>query len=363
MRRTAVINEAGLRGLLGRVCETTRLLAPVKRGKASFDFEAVTDPSKVVFDYVRTVMPPKKAIWPTRDAILAFDLPKNKASAVLDETPFVLFGIHACDLKAVNQLDWAMGQRNEVTDAHYLARRKAATIIGMECLPDEYCFCTSVGSCETREGADLFLTPLGDGRGQAPGAARSQSPSYFVEVLSEKGEALTKQASGLRDATSKDEAAARAFIEKKNQSTTLKINGQMTELPDLLDAQYHGEAFQATALRCYSCGTCTNVCPTCFCFDMDDQVDLLLQAGQRGRTYDSCQFQDFAVVAGGHNFRRERADRVRHRWFRKFVYLLREHGEPFCIGCGRCSKSCTAGISLVDVLNSVLGEARKEAVR
>jgi ferredoxin len=96
---------------------------------------------------------------------------------------------------------------------------------------------------------------------------------------------------------------------------------------------------------------------------MDDQVDLLLQAGQRGRTYDSCQFQDFAVVAGGHNFRRERADRVRHRWFRKFVYLLREHGEPFCIGCGRCSKSCTAGISLVDVLNSVLGEARKEAVR
>jgi sulfhydrogenase subunit beta (sulfur reductase) len=68
-------------------------------------------------------------------------------------------------------------------------------------------------------------------------------------------------------------------------------------------------------------------------------------------------------VAGGHNFRGERTDRVRHRWFRKFVYLLREHGMPFCIGCGRCSSACTANISLVDVLNAVIAEARNPSVR
>jgi sulfhydrogenase subunit beta (sulfur reductase) len=349
MRRTAVISESGLRELLGRVCEKSRLMAPVKRGKSSYDFDWVDDPSKVVLDYVRTVMPPKKAIWPTRDAVLEFDLGKKEASAVLDETPFVLFGIHACDLKGVNQLDWAMGQRHGVPDPHYLARRRAATIVGMECMPDEYCFCTSVGSCETREGADLFLTPIG--------------ASYFVEVLTEKGAALAKDAAGVREASGDEAAAAKGFVEKKKQSTTLKIDAEMAELPGLLEPRYHTEAFESTALRCYSCGTCTNVCPTCFCFDVDDEVDLLLQGGSRQRKYDSCQFQDFAVVAGGHNFREQRTDRVRHRWFRKFVYLLSEHGEPFCIGCGRCSKSCTAGISLVDVLNSVVDEARREVTR
>lgn len=347
--RTAVISDQGLRELLGRICATGRLMAPIRRGKNSFDFDWVSDPAKVVFDYVRTVMPPKKAVWPTRDTLLELDLTDQQAGPVLDERPFVLFGIHACDLKGINQLDWAMGQRHGVPDPHYLARRRAATIVGMESMPDEYCFCTSVGSCETREGADLFLTPIG--------------ASYFVEVLSEKGEALVKQAPGLREATGDDAAAAKAFVAGKKQSTTLKINAEMAELPDLLEPRYDTEVFASTALRCYSCGTCTNVCPTCFCFDVDDQVDLLLQGGTRQRTYDSCQFQDFAIVAGGHNFRGERTDRVRHRWFRKFVYLLREHGTPFCIGCGRCSTACTANISLVDVLNSVIGEARKEAAR
>jgi len=349
MRRTAVISESGLRELLGRVCEGTRLAAPVKRGKTSFDFDWVVDPSQVVLEYVRTVMPPKKAIWPTRDTVLEFDLAKRQASPVLDGAPFVLFGIHACDLKGVNQLDWAMGQRHGVPDPHYLARRKAATIVGMECMPDEYCFCTSVGSCETREGADLFLTPIDRG--------------YFVEVLSEKGEQLLKQAPALPDASGGEAAQAKAFLERKKQSTTCAINSEMAALPDLLEASYDSLLWDAVARRCFSCGTCTNVCPTCFCFDVDDEVDLLLQAGSRQRKYDSCQFLDFAVVAGGHNFRRERADRVRHRWFRKFVYLLREQGMPSCIGCGRCSKSCTAGISLVDVLNSVIDEARKEGAR
>jgi sulfhydrogenase subunit beta (sulfur reductase) len=365
--RTAVISDQGLRDLLGRMCATSRLMAPVRRGKVSFDFEWIDDPSQVVFDYVRTVMPPKKAIWPTRDTMLEFDLTRQQASPVLDEAPFVLFGIHACDLMAVNQLDWAMGQRHGVPDPHYLARRRAATIVGMECMPDEYCFCTSVGSCETRQGADVFLTPIGtpppsppSGRGGTHG---ERFVGYFVEVLSDKGEALAKQAPGVREATADDGAAAKAYLEKKKQSTTLKINAEMAELPDLLEPRYDTEVFASTALRCYSCGTCTNVCPTCFCFDVDDQVDLLLQGGTRGRSYDSCQFQDFAIVAGGHNFRGERTDRVRHRWFRKFVYLLREHGMPFCIGCGRCSSACTANISLVDVLNAVIAEARNPSVR
>jgi sulfhydrogenase subunit beta (sulfur reductase) len=320
-------------------------MAPVRRGKTSFEFQWVDDPQEIQFTYVRTVLSPKKAFMPSQDPILDFTRgPQQSASAHLEKEPFVLFGIHPCDLTAVNQLDWAMGQRHGVADPNYLARREAATIIALDCRPDEYCFCTSVGSCRTRNGADVFLTPVESG--------------FYAEALTAKGAKLLEGAA-LREPTAGEEAEAKAFADEKEAQTTTKIMAEMAELPDLLEPAYHSEVFENTAQRCYSCGTCTNVCPTCFCFEVDDEVGLSLTEGTRSRKYDSCQFQDFAIVAGGHNFRRERKDRVRHRWFRKFVYLLREHGEPFCIGCGRCSQACTAGISLVDVLNSVVAGAKE----
>jgi sulfhydrogenase subunit beta (sulfur reductase) len=206
-----------------------------------------------------------------------------------------------------------------------------------------------VDSSDAREGADLFLTPIDAG--------------YLVEVFTDKGAQLLAELGDARDATPEDEAAARAHGDEKKQRVTTKIESELNTLADLLEPRYRTSVFEDTAARCYSCGTCTNVCPTCFCFDVNDEMDLPLSAGTRERKYDSCQFLDFAVVAGGHNFRGERVDRVRHRWFRKFVYLLREHGMPFCVGCGRCSKFCTAEISLVDVLNSVLAEAKEGAVQ
>jgi sulfhydrogenase subunit beta (sulfur reductase) len=349
MQRAAVFSESGLQELLGRVCEKTRLMAPVRRGKTSFEFQWISNPREVQSSYVRTVLSPKKAFMPPRETILDFTRgPNQGASPHLEQEPFVLFGIHPCDLTAVNQLDWAMGQRHGVEDPSYLARRAAATIVALDCLPDEYCFCTSVGSCHTRKGADVFLTPVETG--------------FYAEALTDKGAKLLEGAAR-REPTAGEEAEAKAFPDEKERRTTTKINAGMAELPDLLEPSYHSAVFENTALRCYSCGTCTNVCPTCFCFDVDDEVNLPLTMGTRWRKYDSCQFLDFAVVAGGHNFRRERKDRVRHRWFRKFVYLLREHGMPFCVGCGRCSQACTAGISLVDVLNSVLAEAREGVAR
>jgi len=286
MLRTAVLSESGLRELLGRICEKSRLMAPAKRGKTSYDFQWIEDPADVQIGYSRTVLPPKQAFVPPREPILDFSVDAaTPAKPVLDEEPFVLFGIHACD------------------------------------------------------------------------------GNYLVEVLTEKGEALLKDAPDAREATAEEQSAAADVVAQRKQQQKTKINAAMKDLPDVLESQYGSDIFEQTAARCYSCGTCTNVCPTCFCFDVDDEVDLLLQHGTRTRKYDSCQFQDFALVAGGHNFRREREDRVRHRWFRKFVYLLREHGQPFCVGCGRCSSACTADISLVDVMNSVLAEAREEVAR
>lgn len=348
MREQAVIGESGVREFLGRIVERTRAMAPTRRGKTAFDFQWVDDPGEIELTYPRTVLPPKKALLPPRETLLEFRAgPEPTSSPVVEDEPFTLLGVHPCDLKAVAQLDWAMGRRHEVADPHYLARRRAATIVGVDCLPDEYCFCTSVGSNDTREGADVFLTPIGGG--------------YLMEVLTAKGEALIEGGTGLRQPTRAELAAAESFREEKARRMTARIEADWRDLPHLLEAHYDSEIWERTAERCYSCGTCTDVCPTCFCFDVNDSVNLPLVTGTRRRRYDSCQFLDFALVAGPHNFRPDRVDRVRHRWFRKFVYLLREHGMPFCVGCGRCSQACTAGISLTDVINAVIAEAKKGA--
>jgi sulfhydrogenase subunit beta (sulfur reductase) len=344
-RRRAVLTEADLQALLARVSKEGPLMGPVRRGRKSVAFEWVEEPGAIELRYVRTLLPPKRAMFPEREAFLRFRrAPDAQAEGVVSEEPYVLFGVHPCDLAAINQLDWAMGRRHDIVDPNYVARRGAATIVGMECLPDEYCFCPSVGTCDTREGADLFLTPVGSG--------------YLAEALTEKGEALVAGGPAGRAPSTEEEAEAAAWPEKKRQMTTCRIDAEMAQLPDILDSRYESEVWEETSRRCYSCGTCTNVCPTCFCYDVVDTMDLDLTSGTRERVYDSCQHLEFALVAGGHNFRGERGDRVRHRWFRKFVHLLREHGKPFCVGCGRCTQGCTAGISLTAVLNAVIGEAK-----
>jgi len=93
---------------------------------------------------------------------------------------------------------------------------------------------------------------------------------------------------------------------------------------------------------------------------MVDCIDDNLTQGFRKRTWDSCQLPDFALVAGGHNFRGDRWQRVRHRWQRKYLYLYRQFGRAYCTGCGRCSRACTADINIVDVTNRLIAEGRKK---
>ncbi|MEA3401616.1 MAG: 4Fe-4S dicluster domain-containing protein [Armatimonadota bacterium] len=214
----------------------------------------------------------------------------------------------------------------------------------MDCTPDEYCFCTSVGSCHSRAGADLFLTPIQRG--------------YLVEVLTPDGEQMLRVAD-VEEAADEDRRQARQWREDKEARMVAALDASPAELADMLEGATFDEIWQDIASRCYSCGSCNTTCPTCFCFDINDEFDLGLTAGRRVRTWDSCQLAEFALVAGGYNFRRLRWQRVRHRWHRKFLYLYRDFGRPYCTGCGRCSRACTADINIVDVTNRIIADARQ----
>ena len=70
----------------------------------------------------------------------------------------------------------------------------------------------------------------------------------------------------------------------------------------------------------------------------------------------------FTEVAGGEIFRDELAARMRHRIYRKFKYISDITNEPWCVGCGRCTIFCPAGISIVDIVNRLVSDYDKQQV-
>lgn len=294
--------------------------------------------------YITTTIPPKKVFASLRENLFTFTLDEPPTlTPCLDSSPFTLIGVHPCDLSGIDALDQAYNY--PPNEACWTTNRNRATLIGLDCQPDSYCFCTALSTETTRSPCDLFLTPLDNG--------------YLVEIHSEAGEQLLRKAKTAK-AGKKELAAAGQWRNQKVKQITQKLNAPINEIADILEADSLYPVWNEIAERCYSCGSCNTTCPTCFCFDMIDKINSDLNSGSRYRTWDSCQLLDFAVVAGGHNFRKERWQRVRHRWQRKYLYLYRQFGRPYCTGCGRCSRACTADINIVDVTNQLIAAAKEE---
>ena len=326
----------------------SRVAAPVLKETSvsdatdlKFGWAYVEDAADVRLDYTVTVLGPKQFLWPPRQRLVRYHLGEAAApEALIDHERTVLFGVHPCDLTAIATLDAAFAK--DVADPHYLARRSDTAIVGLDCgAPcDESSFCLDMGSLYPESGFDVMLTPLGD--------------KYFVEVATERGQALV-EAANVHPATKQDMEAHQAFAEEKRSNFHYRLPYEVKYLPEVLDASYDSLIWEAIARRCFSCGSCNIVCPTCYCFDVYDQVEADLTRGCRIRRYDSCQLDPFAEVAGGETFREDRASRLRHRMFRKGKYILEQTGRPGCVGCGRCDRACVAGISIKDTYVQIAG--------
>lgn len=342
--RTLTTEQAD--GFFARLFEYGPVMGPHERHRqqGSYHFGWLQGPEELVLDYTSTTLPPKKAFFPPRQVLFHFELSEPfEIKPDLDTTPFTLVGVHPCDLQALDQLDAAYGA--EPAEAVWAANRKRARVIGVDCVPDGYCFCTSLGTEQARGSCDLFLTRVGRG--------------FLVEVHSPVGEEMLA-GSETEEPTAEDLAEAQRRREEKAAAITMKLDGSVEELSRVLEGGGLSEVWHEISERCYSCGSCNTTCPNCFCFDVKDEFEVGLTGGTRVRTWDSCQLRNFALVAGGHNFRRLRWQRVRHRWHRKFLYLYRKFGTPYCTGCGRCSRACTADINIVDVSNQLLQHAARK---
>jgi len=317
---------------LGDVC----LLAPVKdAGKTQFcDVRNIDEVELDLNDYTATT---KKVMFPQTETMFAFRSPEGiniEDSGPAQKT--VVFGIRPCDARSFVTLDPLFTK--DFDDPYYMKRREATVLIGHACVePTNRCFCPSVsGSPSGTEGLDVLLTDIEN--------------SYLVQVVTDKGRQALKGADFLltkaRDVEKKKKQAAdKASADKIKRSINLK------NMHEILPKAFELPEWKEMGGKCIGCGICTYNCPTCHCFDIQDEGTPY--QGRRLRTWDACMFSEFTVHASGENPRHDRSARLRNRMMHKFSYYPRNLGFISCVGCGRCIELCPVNEDLIQILNTV----------
>lgn len=314
--------------------------APVEQD-GRFVFKRLAKWSEARLAYDRTILPPKKYFLPPKEPLLNYTPGEGYAAQAGDaQRRIVLFGVHACDVYALNILDLVFA--GTFPDPYYQARRRNIAIIGIDCVPDDKCFCRSMRADFVDRGFDLFFCDIGGHFLTFVGSALGDDMVLSTESLFE--------AVGAIDI---DEYKRRSGEKRE----AFKLDVEIRDLPEIFEMEYGSGIWDELGAKCLSCGSCSAVCPTCYCFDMNDEAVLGSRAGTRSRSWDSCLFSTHALVAGGENFRESRSSRIKFRFYHKQRGFVAEYGRPSCVGCGRCITSCPVDIDIVEVL-AALRETR-----
>jgi ferredoxin len=303
----------------------TVLLAPTVTAEHS-RFAAVQSVSELDLDLRKTDLPPKEHFLPATHPLFTIEQGEDRLRIIEPEPggDRVLFGIRPCDARALRVLD-TLFIDEEPIDPYYAERRQQTTLVGLACseMGDE-CFCTSVGISPDEAGdVDVMLYAQGE--------------DYAAQVVTEKGARLVEGLSLTRADRQPDAAPAKA---------------QVPVLPpEKWPERFSNSYWARLAERCLSCRACTYVCPTCRCFDVRD-----CESGngsiERLRAWDSCLGEGYRRIAGGHNPRPTKTERLRNRFYCKFCYYPQDFGPVACVGCGRCITTCPVNVDVVEVLKT-----------
>jgi sulfhydrogenase subunit beta (sulfur reductase) len=326
--------------LLNTLIKEYKVFAPVEQN-GFITFQEIHSGSEAFLDYINSKKPPKEIFFPQSERLFSYDLSKREGWGVEEPAPEekqkIIFGIRPCDARSLVLLDNVFdGQLYK--DPYYTDKRKNTTIIALGCnQPGSTCFCTSLGGGPfSQDGSDLLMVDIGQ--------------KYILQVVTEKGEKLAKKHNEFKAAEDHSLSSMRDTIETAEALTKSKIEVQ--KVTEKLDSMFDDPFWDLVSEKCLGCAVCTYLCPTCYCFDITDEVTG--QRGERVRTWDSCAFPNFTLQASGVNPRPGSKERLRQRIMHKFDYFVANHGMAACVGCGRCIKECPVNLDIQVVLNSIL---------
>jgi len=341
------IEEKDFNDFINQILQVMPVIAPVAK-EPLFSFEELQNAEQLRLDYDLTILPPKKAFFPPQQVILRFNA--GKFEGTVNPRKQVLLGVHLYDIKAIDQTDFLYTENYE--DINYTAYRRATTLVGSNIQNiAKRAFWGSISHDVPAKGQDAFMTKL-DAKG------------YLFEVFSDKGEELLAYGN-FQAASQAQIVLANKINQDIKEQCPEKLNYSREEMASTIRQSFKNTAlWDELAEDCFSCGSCNTTCPTCYCFNIEDQWNVDQTSGQRTRYWDSCMTEDFATISsgGGHseNFRARRGERMRHRIMRKMVYLNEKLGSQACVGCGRCAIACTADIAdPVQIVNRIMEAAHE----
>lgn len=285
--------------------------------RVKHDYEtygAVEEDGDVVFGKVnefsqisdrRSRYAPKEFIMARNEDVLKFSSTEKRA----------VFGVKSCDLKGF----YIMDKQILGKDPFYTDKRENTLFVNFIC--DAKCeggFCTSFGGPVLEE---FQIQVLKDGEWYY--AITSPEYRQYFDGFSET-----------------DDSVIEKFSKRFSEGgTVLKVDGIENRI------KWNSRLWSKFASECISCGACNYSCPTCYCFDLYDNGEARL------REWDSCILAGFTSTSAG-NIRSHLDERLRQRFYHKFVYYKKAREEYLCTGCDRCVEDCPVDIDIKEVVTN-----------
>jgi sulfhydrogenase subunit beta (sulfur reductase) len=333
------LKKENLFPFLETISKEADLWAPVKKGADSHIFKVIKDFSEIDLDYTRTILPPKKILLPPQ--LNMFQATEKEYTPDFSHvSKKIIFGIHPCDIHGLLNMDKFYSYSFE--DPYYLKARENTIILGHSCMPDENCLCKSTQTHMVGEGYDLFFT--------------DQKESYIVWIGSSLGDDLIRMKPELFEENLSDEDIQNYMQWREDRDKAFSAEMNFKAMPDLMELKHADTMWKKLGDACLACGSCTNVCPTCSCYNVEDKPVLGKNCSNISRCWDACTLENYSAVAGGENFREKRKDRLKLFYTHKLLAYISKYGTPACVGCGRCVSTCPVGINVLSVSKSLDGE-------
>jgi sulfhydrogenase subunit beta (sulfur reductase) len=290
----------------------------------------------------------KSVVYPQSETMFDFSLDESRTDhhqlkeAAQDYSPRAVIGVRPCDAKAfvLVRLNF---DTPDYKDPYWVRAYESTTWIGLGCAaPCSSCFCTTAGCGPYHEeGLDVMLADAGD--------------HYLAKVLTDKG-AKFLDAAGWKTGAAKDAEKTIASMRKAAEGKIASFvqTENLRSLPT--NELYNATFWEEVSFACINCGTCTFSCPTCWCFDIQDETRG--SSGVRMKNWDSCMYPLFTLHGSGHNPRSTKLHRVRQRFMHKLKYFVDKYDRGIqCVGCGRCVRLCPVNIDIRRVCNLMNGFA------
>lgn len=293
---------------------------PVADDDGSFRLQKLNKNTTVAFGkrcrlpLKKILLPANEPVWENRDGAY-LRVPAGPSVAVL--------GLPLCELQGAWYLDQVFAD-----EAEYQRRRSKIVLVGCACEPLESCQCREEMSFH----GDYFIS------------------GERLWLLNEETKALPWLQ---RFVIGAPQNKPLPWPEPHSKTTPVLSIKQFTDNIDSV-------VWEDESRRCLSCGACSAICPTCYCFDLLDELSLKGDTN-RQRAWDNCFFPEHGQVAGGHDFRAGRAERLKFRYEHKKLGFGSLRGIDSCTGCGRCREACPVDINLDHISEAFMAEENNES--